>query len=81
MPWRSFTRTERSRRVAACPVLALLSDTLEPRRAAGKSTLNRLEHGLKGGASRDHKPEVDKAALATVFLDLYVAAHPCRLRP
>ena len=62
------------------PVLALLSDTLEPRRAdcatlAGKSTLNRLEHGLKGGASRAHKLEVDDAALATVFLDLYVAAH------
>ena len=34
------------------PVLGLLSDTLEPKRAdvatlAGKSTLNRLEHGLQ----------------------------------
>src|SRR5262249_22606393 len=42
------------------PVLGLLSDTLEPKRAdvatlAGKSTLNRLEHGLKSGVSRYHK--------------------------
>jgi hypothetical protein len=62
------------------PVLGLLSDTLEPRRAdcatlAGKSTLNRLEHGLKGRASRYHKLEVDEAALEAVFLDIYVAAH------
>lgn len=62
------------------PVLGLLSDTLEPKRAdcatlAGKSTLNRLEHGLKGRASRYHKLEVDEAALETVFLDIYVAAH------
>jgi len=61
-------------------VLGLLSDTLEPKRAdcatlAGKSTLNRLEHGLKGRASRYHKLEVDEAALETVFLDVYVAAH------
>jgi hypothetical protein len=62
------------------PVLALLSDTLEPKRAdvatlAGKSTLNRLEHGLKSGASRYHKIGVIDAALEQVFLDLYVAAH------
>jgi hypothetical protein len=62
------------------PVLGLLSDRLEPRRAdcatlAGKSTLNRLEHGLKGRAGRYHKIEIDEAALETVFLDLYVAAH------
>ena len=62
------------------PVLGLLSDRLEPKRAdcaplAGKSTLNRLEHGLKGRAGRYHKLEVDEAALETVFLDLYVAAH------
>ena len=62
------------------PVLGLISDTLEPKRAdcatlAGKSTLNRLEHGLKGRSGRYHKLEVDEAALETVFLDLYVAAH------
>ena len=62
------------------PVLGLLSDTLEPKRAdcatlAGKSTLNRLEHGLKGKASRYHKLEVDETALEKVFLDIYVAAH------
>ena len=61
-------------------MLGLLSDTLQPKRAdcatlAGKSTLNRLEHGLKGKASRYHKLEVDEAALETVFLDIYVAAH------
>ncbi len=62
------------------PVLGLISDTLEPKRVdcatlAGKSTLNRLEHGLKGRAGRYHKLEVDEAALEAVFLDLYVAAH------
>jgi hypothetical protein len=62
------------------PVLGLLSDTLEPKRAdvatlAGKSTLNRLEHGLKSGVSRYHKISVIDAAMEQVFLDLYVAAH------
>jgi hypothetical protein len=62
------------------PVLSLLSDTLEPKRAdvatlAGKSTLNRLEHGLKSGVSRYHKISVIDEALEQVFLDLYVAAH------
>jgi Transposase DDE domain group 1 len=62
------------------PVLGLLSDTLEPKRAdvatlAGKSTLNRLEHGLKEGFSRYHKISVIDAALEKVFLDIYVAAH------
>jgi len=62
------------------PVLGLLSDTLEPKRAdcatlAGKSTLNRLEHGLKGNASRYHKLDVDEVGLEKVFLDIYVAAH------
>src|SRR5215813_9269339 len=62
------------------PVLSLLSDALEPKRAdvaslAGKSTLNRLEHGLKSGVSRYHKISVIDEALEQVFLDLYVAAH------
>ena len=61
------------------PVLGLLSDTFEPKRAdcatlAGKSTLNRLEISLKGGTSRYHKIAVDDAKLEQVFLDLCVAA-------
>jgi hypothetical protein len=69
------------------PALGLLSHTLRPRRAeavpgkpvvatlAGKSTLNRLEHGLMNEASRYCKISVDDAAMAQVFLDIYVAAH------
>ena len=69
------------------PALGLLSDTLRPRREeppagtavvatlAGKSTLNRLEHGLLNGASRYCKISVDDRAMEQVFLDLYVAAH------
>lgn len=62
------------------PVLALLSDTLEPKREgcatlAGKSTLNRMELSLKGSAGRYHKIAVDETRLAEVFLDLYVGAH------
>lgn len=50
------------------PVLGLLSDTLEPERAdvatlAGKSSLNRLEHGLTSGVSRYHKISVIDAAM------------------
>jgi hypothetical protein len=69
------------------PALGLLSDTLRPRREAlsegqpvvatlaGKSTLNRLEHGLMNGASRYCKIGLDDQALEQVFLDIYVAAH------
>jgi Transposase DDE domain group 1 len=69
------------------PALGLLSDTLRPRREAhpqgqpvvatlaGKSTLNRLEHGLMNGASRYCKISVDDSAMEQVFLDIYVAAH------
>jgi Transposase DDE domain group 1 len=62
------------------PALSLLSDTLEPKHAgvetlAGKSTLNRLEHGLMNGASRYHKISVDDAAIEQVFLDIFIAAH------
>jgi hypothetical protein len=57
------------------PALGLLSDTLEPKRddaetLAGKSTLNRLEHGPLKGASRYHKISVDDAAMEQVFIDL-----------
>ena len=69
------------------PALGLLSDTLEPKHAdvellAGKSTLNRLEHGPLNGASRYHKISVDDAAMEQVFLDIFIAAHetaPTRL--
>jgi hypothetical protein len=66
------------------PILALLSDTLEPKRAnvarlAGKSTLQRLE-GVPKKASeksvaRYHKINVDAAAMERLFPDLYLAAH------
>jgi DDE family transposase len=69
------------------PALGLVSDTLRPRREepqpgqavvatlAGKSTLNRLEHGLEGEASRYCKIGVDDGAMEEVFLDLYIEAH------
>jgi hypothetical protein len=69
------------------PALGLVSDTLRPRckepaaghgvvaTLAGKSTLNRLEHGRVDGVSRYHKISVDDQAMEQVFLDLYVAAH------
>jgi hypothetical protein len=61
------------------PILALLSDTLEPKRAnvarlAGKSTLQRLEGTPKKDRSRYHKISVDEAAMEEVLLDLYIAA-------
>jgi hypothetical protein len=73
------------------PALGLVSDTLRPQQEepaqgkaagkpvvaslAGKSTLNRLEHGLMNEASRYCKIGVDDAALEQVFLDLYIEAH------
>jgi hypothetical protein len=67
------------------PALALLSDTLEPKRAgvaalAGKSTLNRLEHGLKNtaGSDRYHKISVDDDAFEQVF-STYLTAATCLL--
>ena len=64
------------------PALALICDTLKPKRAgvaplAGKSTLNRLEHGLRNTAatSRYHKISFDEAAFEQIFLAIYVAAH------
>jgi Transposase DDE domain group 1 len=70
------------------PILALLSDTLEPKRAnvaplAGKSTLQRLEGrprkktgtAAETAVARYHKISVDEAAMEQVFPDLYVAAH------
>ena len=65
-------------------ILALLSDTLEPKRAnvarlAGKSTLQRLEGvpktAAEKGVARYHKISVDDAAMQQVFVDLYLVAH------
>ena len=62
------------------PVLALLSDQLEAKRAdcavlAGKSTLNRLEHAPEGEPGRYHKIGHDKDALEALFVTLFVEAH------
>ena len=62
------------------PVLALLSDRLEPKRddcaaLAGKSTLNRLEHAPCGAPGRYHRIGHDGAALEDLFVDLFVEAH------
>jgi hypothetical protein len=63
------------------PVLTLLSDGLEKKRAnvaplAGKSTLNRLEHApADAAASRYCKIGHDKAAFEAVFVDLFLEAH------
>ena len=62
------------------PVLALLSDRLEPKRAdctalAGKSTLNRLEHAPTGAPGRYHKIGHDGGAIEDLFVDLFLEAH------
>ena len=62
------------------PVLALLSDRLEPRRKdcavlAGKSTLNRMEHAPSGKADRYHKISHDPEKLETLFVDLFLEAN------
>ena len=62
------------------PVLALLSESLTPKREdcavlAGKSTLNRLEHGRVGEPTRYHKIGHDTRAIEALFVDLFVDAH------
>jgi len=62
------------------PVLGLLSDSLEPKRRdcarlAGKSTLNRLEHGSRVTPGRYHKIGHDNAAIERLFVDLFLEAH------
>src|ERR687884_897201 len=62
------------------PVLAVLAGKLMARRAdcaplAGKSTLNRLEHAPSGEPSRYHRIGHDGAAIARVFVDLFLDAH------
>ncbi len=62
------------------PVLALLSETLTPKRddcavLAGKSTLNRLELSVAGAPTRYHKIGYEAAAIETLFVDLFLEAH------
>jgi hypothetical protein len=62
------------------PVLALLSDQLEPKRKdcealAGKSTLNRLEHAPAGTPTRYHRIGHDAEALKNLLVDLFTEAH------
>jgi hypothetical protein len=63
------------------PVLAALAGKLAARRAdcaplAGKSTLNRLEHAPPGPDDRYHKIGHDPQALANLFIDVFLEAHP-----
>ncbi len=62
------------------PVLALLSDRLEPKRAdcaalAGKSTLNRLEHAPESAPTRYNKIAHGPAKLKALFVELFLQAH------
>ena len=62
------------------PVLALLSQSLTPKRSdcaplAGKSTLNRLEHAPAGAPTRYHRISHDREAIEGLFVDLFLAAH------
>jgi Transposase DDE domain group 1 len=61
------------------PVMALLSDRLEPRRKAcaplaGKSTINRLEHAPRAPADRYRKIAIDGSAIEDLFVDLFLDA-------
>jgi Transposase DDE domain group 1 len=62
------------------PVLAVLAGKLEARRPdcaplAGKSTLNRLEHAPAGEPGRYHRIGHHGAAVAALFVDLFLDAH------
>jgi hypothetical protein len=62
------------------PVLATLAGKLAARRSrcaplAGKSTLNRLEHGTAAEPSRYHKIGHDGDTIAGLFVDLFLDAH------
>jgi len=62
------------------PVLGLLSERLTAKRQdcavlAGKSTLNRLEHGHLGEPTRYHKIAYDAGALEALFVALFMDAH------
>ena len=62
------------------PAMAVLAGKLEARRRdcaplAGKSTLNRLEHGTLGTPTRYHKIGHDPAAIESLFVALFLDAH------
>ena len=62
------------------PVLGLLGEAMEAKRRdcarlAGKSTLNRLEHGSRRAPGRYHKIGHDGAAIEGLFVDLFLEAH------
>jgi Transposase DDE domain group 1 len=62
------------------PVLRAMLGKLErgseaPAPLAGKSTLNRLEHAPEGAAGRYHRIGNDGAAIAGLFVDLFLEAH------
>src|SRR3712207_5026057 len=62
------------------PAMAVLAGKLEARRRdcaplAGKSTLNRLEHGTTGAPTRYHRIGHDAAAIARLFVALFLDAH------
>lgn len=61
------------------PVLAVLAGKLEAKRPncaplAGKSTLNRIEHG-GGEPTRYHKIAANTAAIEALFVELFLDAH------
>src|SRR3712207_8679295 len=61
------------------PAMAVLAGKLEARRRdcaplAGKSTLNRLEHGITGARTRYHKIGHDPAAIESLFVALFLDA-------
>jgi Transposase DDE domain group 1 len=67
------------------PVMAVLGGKLSARRAdcaplAGKSTLNRLELS-RAEPTRYHKISYDAAAIAGLFVDLFLDAHAAPLPP
>ena len=62
------------------PVLGAMLGKLDrasqaPAPLAGKSTLNRLEHAPEGATGRYHKIGHDGAAIAALFVDLFLDAH------
>src|SRR5512134_2416792 len=62
------------------PVLALFSDRLAPRRSdcaarGGKSTVNRLEHAPRVGKDRYRKIGVERSAIETLLVELFLDAH------
>jgi hypothetical protein len=61
------------------PAMAVLAGKLEARRRdcaplAGKSTLNRQEHGTMGAPTRYHKIGHDAAAIERLFVALFLEA-------